>query len=59
MKGLGLLNAIERAGNRLPHPAILFVYLCAIVPLLSGLLGVLGVRAITLWRNDTVGAIAS
>ena len=31
------LNLIEKTGNHLPHPALLFVYLCAIMLLLSAL----------------------
>lgn len=36
------LDAVERAGNRLPHPASLFVILSAVVVLLSWLLHALG-----------------
>jgi aminobenzoyl-glutamate transport protein len=32
-----ILDAIERGGNRMPHPAILFVWLCVIVIVLSAL----------------------
>lgn len=39
------LDGIEHAGNRLPHPALLFIYLCALVLLLSALTAALGVRA--------------
>ena len=38
-----VLDAIERAGNRLPHPASLFVILAAVVVLLSALLSAAGV----------------
>ncbi len=41
-----LLTHIEVAGNRLPHPALLFVYLSGVVLLLSWLLHNLGVSAI-------------
>ncbi len=40
-----LLDQIERIGNRLPHPTLLFVYLCALVLLLSWLAAAVGVAA--------------
>lgn len=40
------LNFIERTGNRLPHPTILFVYLCLFVFSLSALLSFIGVSAV-------------
>lgn len=40
------LNFIERTGNRLPHPTILFVYLCLFVFGLSALLSLIGVSAV-------------
>lgn len=40
-----VLNAIERAGNRLPHPAMLFIYMALAVLLLSALCAWLGVAA--------------
>ena len=40
------LNFIERTGNRLPHPTILFVYLCLCVFGLSALLSLIGVSAV-------------
>lgn len=33
-----ILGAIERGGNKMPNPAILFVWLCVIVIVLSALL---------------------
>jgi aminobenzoyl-glutamate transport protein len=33
-----VLDAIERGGNKMPHPAILFLWLCAGVIVLSMLL---------------------
>ena len=33
-----VLGAIERGGNKMPNPAILFVWLCVIVIVLSALL---------------------
>lgn len=39
------LNRIEAIGNRLPHPTLLFVYLCGIVLALSTAAALLGVEA--------------
>lgn len=41
----GWLAGIERIGNRLPHPTMLFVWLCVLLPLLSLLLASLGTGA--------------
>jgi aminobenzoyl-glutamate transport protein len=38
-----LLDAVERAGNKVPHPAILFLLLIALVVVLSHVLHLLGV----------------
>jgi len=38
------LNAVERVGNMVPHPVIIFLILIAIVIVLSALLGLLGMR---------------
>ncbi|XDZ52258.1 AbgT family transporter [Neisseriaceae bacterium CLB008] len=40
-----LLNHIERIGNKLPHPFILFLFLALLVVLLSACLSLLGVSA--------------
>ena len=37
-----LLDAVERVGNRVPHPVMIFVYLIALVIVLSALLGLFG-----------------
>src|SRR5690606_34868139 len=39
------LNRIEAIGNRLPHPTLLFVWLCGIVLVLSAIAALLGVEA--------------
>lgn len=39
------LDGIERAGNRFPHPAVLFLLLIALVVILSHLLHLMGVSA--------------
>jgi aminobenzoyl-glutamate transport protein len=40
-----LLDAIERGGNKMPHPAILFLALCGVVIVLSQVLSWLDVKA--------------
>ncbi|MFA5632894.1 MAG: AbgT family transporter [Porticoccaceae bacterium] len=37
------LNRVESLGNRLPHPTLLFVFLCVLIPLLSALFAWWGV----------------
>lgn len=39
------LRLIEQSGNRLPHPTVLFIWLCCLVLLISWLLSLLGVQA--------------
>ena len=39
----GFLGTIEKVGNVLPHPAIIFVILCAVVAVLSHILAKMGV----------------
>ncbi len=41
-----LLNRIEAAGNRLPHPTTLFIILCGVVLLLSWICADAGVQAV-------------
>lgn len=41
----GFLDVIERVGNRVPHPAILFLALCAAIIVLSAVLSWAGVSA--------------
>ena len=38
-----VLSAIERSGNKLPHPTLLFIYLCGIVIFTSWVCSLLGV----------------
>ncbi|MGO3770282.1 MAG: AbgT family transporter, partial [Vreelandella alkaliphila] len=42
----GVLSSIERVGNKLPHPFILFVILAGVVVVVSALLAALGVSAV-------------
>lgn len=39
----GILNSIEIIGNKLPHPATIFVILCITIALVSGIMARLGV----------------
>ena len=39
----GILNSIETIGNKLPHPATIFVILCITIALVSGIMAKLGV----------------
>ncbi|MBA8902930.1 AbgT family transporter [Phyllobacterium sp. P30BS-XVII] len=41
-----LLNVIERAGNRLPHPFILFLILCVVVAIVSWLMALNGAAGV-------------
>lgn len=50
------LSAIERAGNRLPHPFWLFVILCVLLGITSAILAGLGV-SVTLPANGETAAV--
>ena len=56
--GRGLLAAIEAAGNRLPNPTLLFVYLCGVVLALSGIAAYLGVQAVHPVSGETLEAVS-
>lgn len=47
-------NAIERAGNRLPHPVILFMFLCILVAVLSWFLAQYGASGINPKTGEAV-----
>ncbi len=51
------LQKIEAAGNRLPHPTTLFIYLCGLVLLLSWLCAATGVSAIHPLDNSRIDAV--
>lgn len=53
----GFLTRIETIGNRLPHPAMLFVYLCALVLLLSAVTSLVGVGAVHPVSGERVDAV--
>lgn len=50
------LGAVERAGNRLPHPVILFLVLSVLVVLMSALISGLGVEAIHPVKHEVLRA---
>jgi len=41
-----MLQWIEKAGNRLPDPVTIFVLLCFLVVIVSGIAGVMGISVI-------------
>ncbi|CEI73769.1 MULTISPECIES: AbgT family transporter [Romboutsia] len=43
----GFMDKIEKLGNKLPHPVLMFIYIAAFVLVLSAILGSLGVVAKT------------
>jgi aminobenzoyl-glutamate transport protein len=53
----GLLGWIEKVGNQVPHPVMIFVYLIAIVVALSAVLGMLGVQVDYQAYNAATGEI--
>lgn len=53
-KSGGVLGAIERAGNTLPHPFILFLYITAGLAVLSAVLSLMGVSAVNPTTGETV-----
>jgi p-aminobenzoyl-glutamate transporter AbgT len=50
----GFLGTIERVGNAVPHPAIIFLILIAIVIVLSAIFGMLG-TSVTYEGYDAAG----
>lgn len=52
------LTIIERAGNALPHPTTLFIYLCIIVIAVSAIASLLGVEATHPVTNETINAVS-
>jgi aminobenzoyl-glutamate transport protein len=53
----GFLGWIERAGNRVPHPVMIFVYLMLIVIVLSAILGLMGAEVRYQAYNPATGDI--
>ena len=52
-----LLNHIETLGNRLPHPTLLFIYLCGFILLSSTVSALLGISAIHPVSGENIQAI--
>ncbi|MEO3472064.1 AbgT family transporter [Roseomonas sp. CAU 1739] len=52
-----LLDAVERVGNRVPHPVMIFVYLIGIVIVLSAVLGWFGAHVSYQAYNPATGDI--
>jgi aminobenzoyl-glutamate transport protein len=57
MKLQAILDSIERAGNKLPNPAMLFVYLCLTVLLVSAICAALAVEVIHPLDGKTIAAV--
>ncbi len=51
------LNAVERVGNRLPHPITLFFILCVMIVFISAICAALGVSASGDLYNSKSGAV--
>ena len=51
----GILGAIERVGNALPHPFILFLYITAALAVISAILAAVGVQV----TNPTTGEVVA
>ncbi len=52
-----LLQRIERAGNKLPHPSLLFIYLCFFILLLSTFCSMLGASAVHPLNGNTISSV--
>ena len=52
-----ILDAVERVGNRVPHPVMIFVYLIAVVIVLSAVLAAFGVHVTYQAYNPATGDI--
>jgi aminobenzoyl-glutamate transport protein len=52
-----ILDTVERVGNRVPHPVMIFVYLIIFVVLLSALLSLLGAQVTYQAYNPATGKI--
>src|SRR5690242_3492169 len=52
-----ILDTVERVGNRVPHPVMIFVYLIAIVVVLSTILSIFGAKVSYQAYNPATGEI--
>lgn len=57
MKLQAILDAVERAGNRLPNPAMLFVYLCLVILVISAVCAALSIQAVHPVTGETLKAV--
>ena len=53
-KKSGVLDFIERVGNKLPHPYILFLWLCLILAVVSCVLSMVGTSVVNPTSGETV-----
>lgn len=53
-QGVGILKWVERVGNKLPNPFMLFLYLIAILMIATAALSIFHVTAIDPIKNETV-----
>ena len=56
-RAMRMLNAIEQAGNRLPDPVLLFLWLCLFVALASAVAALMGARGVHPGTGETVAAM--
>ena len=54
---MSFLDRVETLGNRLPHPAVLFIALCILIPPLSWLCAALGLSAVHPVSSDVIPAV--
>ncbi len=57
MRLASLLDFIENAGNRLPHPTVLFLILCGIILFASAILSALGLNAVHPITKQTIQTV--
>lgn len=56
MQSTGFLGWIERAGNRLPHPFWIFVWICILIVVFSGIAALLKINAVDPSTGETIYA---
>lgn len=54
---MSFLDRVETLGNRLPHPAVLFIALCILIPPLSWLCAALGLSAMHPVSGEVIPAV--
>ncbi len=53
----GIIRWIERMGNKLPHPYWIFVWICILIVILSGISALVGVSAIDPGTGEIIRAV--